>query len=82
MKKLLAYFFKWPLVYTKDLDGEIRLRRVKKNKKNQYIISGVLSSTTGILASDGTIRHGIYLREWYPANKQGIELQMLFKLEN
>ena len=33
MKKLLAYFFKWPLVYTKDLDGEIRLRRVKKNKK-------------------------------------------------
>ena len=41
MKKLLAYLFRYPLVYTQDMDGEIRLRIPRKTVFNNYVVNGI-----------------------------------------
>jgi hypothetical protein len=81
MKRLFAYLFKWPLVYTQDHDGEIRLRKVTKTLFGNYTVTGMTGCCHGILIFDGTVSNGAYIKYWIPANKYAKELAMLMKLE-
>lgn len=73
MKRLFAWVFRWSLVYTKDYDGEVRLRRALTDPFGEITVRGVLWAG-GILKKDGSISGGSYLRRWIPANKRGANL--------
>lgn len=68
MKRLIAYLFKIPLVYTEDYDGEIRLRFVSKIG-GKYRCDGILDDNSVILNKDMTTGGKDYVEKWYPANK-------------
>jgi hypothetical protein len=74
MKRLFAWIFGWPLVWTRDhwyCFGNVRLRRVYQTPYGNRIC-GVLSSRIGWLQPDGTIigPPGTYMESWKPANKK------------
>jgi hypothetical protein len=81
MKKLFAYLFKWPLVYTEDSNGAVRLRKVSKTPFGKYAVHGISDISTAKLNSDGTTDGCSYVKKWKPANKYGEQLYVLFKLE-
>jgi hypothetical protein len=74
MKRLFAWIFGWPLVWTQDHDGEVRLRKARKSVfDGTYTVRGVWL-TVGFLSPNGDILHGCYLSKWKPANKKAEEL--------
>ena len=75
MKRLLAWLFGWPLVWTRDYDGEVRLRKARWTPWG-YIVYGIVSSTVGTLKQDGTIEETkrCYMAQWKPANKRAEHL--------
>lgn len=81
MLKLLAHLFKWPLVYTQDFDGDVRVNRVTKTPFDNYIVRAIGNSTC-LLKSDGTVEGASYVKKWIPANKYGKALYVLLKMEN
>ena len=72
MKRLFARIFGWTLVWTRDFDGEVRLRKVTISPWKEHRVWGILSR--GILVKDGTITHNTYMKNWKPANKKAEEL--------
>lgn len=70
MRRLLAWIFRVPLVWTKDFDGETRLRLVHTDAWVGRSVKGVGAFNSGILEPDGTISHNAYMRKWKPANQK------------
>lgn len=78
MRRLFAWIFRKPLVWTKDFDGDVRLRVAKDNHFGEYLVAGIYD-TVGILREDGTVTGkgpGFYIDFWRPANKYA---ERLFK---
>lgn len=69
MKFILAWMFRWPLVWTEDFDGEVRLRRVYSSPFGEQKVTGI-AFTSGSLRADGSITNHNYMRHWKPANKR------------
>lgn len=82
MKKFFAYLFNWPLAYTQDMDGDIRLRKIIKTPFNEYTVKGVSSVTCGTLSSNNIVKNGSYIKKWIPANNRGECIAMLLTLEH
>lgn len=79
MMQLLAWIFRKPLVWTKDFDGEVRLRIATDNHFGEYTVSGISPSLVGVLRADGTVsgkHRWFYIDYWTPANKRA---ERLFK---
>jgi hypothetical protein len=74
MRRLIAWIFGLPLVWTKDHDGEVRLRLVRSDPWNEYTACGIISKKRGSLKQDGSIENGSYMKKWKPANKKAKEL--------
>ena len=53
------------LVWTIDLDGATRLRRVQRcSQCGELWTTAILSTTRVTLSSDGTVPDGVYVRKW------------------
>ena len=86
--RLIAWIFRWPLVYTYDFinppryyDEDKRLRRIIKTSRGYYI-NGISSRTKGKLEANGEIVSGVYLDRWEPVNKYAREIYFLLNMEN
>lgn len=73
MKRLFAWIFGWPLVWTRDYDKEVRLRRVYTTKWDKYVYG--VGYDARYLGPNGemTGNHS-YVMAWKPANKKAEEL--------
>lgn len=69
MRRLIAAIFRLPLAWTRDFDGEVRLRVVWSNPWDEHIVRGVIWWRVGPLQADGSIGGETYMRNWKPANK-------------
>jgi hypothetical protein len=73
MKRLFAWIFGWPLVWTRDHDLEVRLRRVHSTPWNNWVYGVGFDQRS--LAPNGEMQPGSsYVKEWKPANKKAEEL--------
>lgn len=75
MKRFLAAILRWPLVWTVDYDGEVRLRRVYTDKFGGMRVRGILSFCF-YLQPNGTVLgyEYSYVTSWKPANKKAQSL--------
>lgn len=73
MKKLYAWIFGIPLVYTEDFDGEIRLRiaRYFGDRLGWRCDTFTFVGQNSVhLNSDGTTSGESWVKHWEPANKK------------
>jgi hypothetical protein len=63
MIRLLALLGFFPLIWTRDCDGEVRLRIARRTIWDEWVVRG-LFATRGILNPDGTIVCGGYMQGW------------------
>lgn len=76
MRRLFAWIFRKPLVWTRDIDGDVRLRLARYSPWNEYTVYGIGFSRRGVLQKDGSVYNGSYVKNWKPANKYA---ERLFK---
>ena len=64
IRKLLALLGFWPLVYTQDHDGEIRIRIARPNPFGGWMCDSIYWENAVTLLSDGKTSGITYVERW------------------
>lgn len=80
MRKFIAWIFLWRLVWLRDHNGELSLRRAIASPFGGFIAKRhPYGIRTVMLNSDGTVSNGAYVQEWMPANKRAQDIPHITK---
>ena len=80
MKRVLAKMFGWPLVWTEDYDGALRLRRVYRHPFRTYVVRAICEKAV-FLNEDGSTGGRRYVERWMPANQRAESLFPVRKMD-